>query len=189
MPEEIPARISSMEVIERIREVVKTTVKPTWLNSVPYNFGDASAGRLKADEWRTLGTIYIPIALFSLWGEEYAPNTSAGKRLQKIFDHTMSLVSAVTLACSCNTSHHVASRYRYHIKTYIDQLKVVHPNARYLPNMHMALHIYDCLLLFGPVHAWWTFPFERLVGLLQQLSTNEKPGESSLLYLSDLIKL
>ena len=27
----------------------------------------------------------------------------------------------------------------------------------------MALHLPDYLLLYGPVHSWWTFPFERLI--------------------------
>lgn len=36
-----------------IREVIKDMVTPSWLESVPHNFGDALAGTLKADEWRT----------------------------------------------------------------------------------------------------------------------------------------
>jgi hypothetical protein len=42
---------------------------PSWLQLVPYNFGSAAAGSLKADEWRTMTTVYIPVALVSLWGE------------------------------------------------------------------------------------------------------------------------
>jgi hypothetical protein len=53
----------------RIREVIRDTDTPSWLPSVPYNFGDASAGNLKADEWRTMSTVYLPISLVSLWGE------------------------------------------------------------------------------------------------------------------------
>ncbi|KAF9066186.1 hypothetical protein BDP27DRAFT_1150464, partial [Rhodocollybia butyracea] len=36
------------------------------------------------------------------------------------------------------------------------------------PNIHTAGHIYDFLLLFGPVMSWWCFPFERLIGALQK---------------------
>lgn len=155
MPEGIPAHISSMEVLEHIREVVKTTVKPIWLNSVPYNFGDASTGRLKADEWQTLGTIYIPIDLFSLWGEEYAPNTSTSKRLQKDLDHTMSLVSAVTVACSHSTSHHIASRYHYHIKTYIDQLTHrANEHKKFLFMLLNVYHLFEIELCNKNQHIW-----------------------------------
>lgn len=41
----------------------------------------------------------------------------------------------------------------------------------------MAFHIKDYLVLFGPVHAWWTFPFERLIGMLQRMPNNGKIGE------------
>ena len=30
---------------------------------------------------------------------------------------------------------------------------------------------------YGPVHAWWTFPFERLIGLLQRIPTNFQNGK------------
>lgn len=34
------------------------------------------------------------------------------------------------------------------------------------PNMHMHLHLADCLQDFGPFHAFWLFSFERYNGLL-----------------------
>jgi hypothetical protein len=53
--------------MDRIRQVINETATPSHINSVPNNFGDPRAGTLKADEWRKLMTIYIPIALISLW--------------------------------------------------------------------------------------------------------------------------
>ncbi|KAJ7202405.1 hypothetical protein GGX14DRAFT_370407 [Mycena pura] len=40
----------------------------------------------------------------------------------------------------------------------------------------MAFHIYDFLLLFGPIISWWTFPFERVIGFLQKINTNDHIG-------------
>ncbi|KAJ6484909.1 hypothetical protein C8R45DRAFT_829718 [Mycena sanguinolenta] len=42
--------------------------------------------------------------------------------------------------------------------------------------MHAAFHIYDFILLFGPVVDWWCFPFERLIGTLQKINTNDHVG-------------
>ena len=42
---------------------------PSWVGSVPQNFGDAVVGTLKADELWTLGTIHLPLALISVWGQ------------------------------------------------------------------------------------------------------------------------
>ncbi|KJA13345.1 hypothetical protein HYPSUDRAFT_151691, partial [Hypholoma sublateritium FD-334 SS-4] len=51
------------KVLQRVRDVIRDTDTPSWLPSVPYNFGSTSAGHLKADEWRTLTTVYFPISL------------------------------------------------------------------------------------------------------------------------------
>ena len=64
----IPLKVVTLEVMQRIRDVVCDTVTPSLISSGPYNFGDASAGTLKADEWHTMSTIYIPLALVSMWG-------------------------------------------------------------------------------------------------------------------------
>ena len=44
------------------------------------------------------------------------------------------------------------------------------------PNIHAAGHIYDFLLLFGLVMSWWAFPFEYLIGVLQQVNMNDYIG-------------
>ncbi|KIM53743.1 hypothetical protein SCLCIDRAFT_138348, partial [Scleroderma citrinum Foug A] len=139
-----------MQTLGHIREVIRNTSTPSWFTSVPKNFGDQAAGMIKADKWRSLITIYIPITLISLWG---AGTPQADLKL--ILDNTMDLISAV----------------------YVGNLKHVHPTFGLRPNHHASFHIYNYLVLFGPVHSWWTFPFERLIGILQRLSSNHKNGE------------
>ncbi|KAI9464872.1 hypothetical protein HD554DRAFT_2026214, partial [Boletus coccyginus] len=56
------------------------------------------------------------------------------------------------------------------------------------PNHHASFHIYDYLVLFGPVHSWWTFPFEQLIGVLQRLPNNHKSGELETTMLHTYIK-
>lgn len=163
---------------------------PSWLGSVPYNFGDAAAGNLKADEWRTMFTVYLPIALVSLWGEGTShPSAGVAEKLRDVLDHTMSLVSAVTLACMRTVTRDRTEAYRDYVATWVRDLNRLHPHIGHRTNNHMAFHIYDFLLLFGPVHSWWCFPFERLIGRLQRLPTNHKFGESPILYRVHVIAL
>ncbi|KAF7334170.1 hypothetical protein MVEN_02323200 [Mycena venus] len=56
-------KIVTLEGLRFIQEVIAKTVTPSWINSVPKNYGESNAGTIKADEWRLLATIYIPIAL------------------------------------------------------------------------------------------------------------------------------
>ncbi|KAH7902858.1 hypothetical protein BJ138DRAFT_1021446, partial [Hygrophoropsis aurantiaca] len=70
-----------------------------------------------------------------------------------------------------------ANAYRVCIANYVGNLKSIHPTFGLRPNHHASFHIYDYPVLFGPVHGWWTFPFERLIGILQRLPGNHKSGE------------
>ncbi|KAF8547083.1 hypothetical protein OG21DRAFT_1425498 [Imleria badia] len=70
--------------------------------------------------------------------------------------------------------------YRLCITEYLGALKRIHPGFNSRPNHHAAIHISDFLNLFGPVHSWWAFPFERLIGILQCLPKNHKSGKFSM---------
>lgn len=175
-----PLKIVTPDVIQRIRDVIRDTASPSWLNSVPRNFGDAAAGTLKADEWRTMWTVYLPMALVSLWGEGISHQSAdTPQKLRDVLDHSMALASAITLACMRTTTQARATAYRAHVVAWVRNLERLYPNINHRTNNHMAIHIYDFLLLFGPVRSWWCFPFERLIGQLQRLHTNHKFGASS----------
>ena len=163
--------------MRRIHKVVRDTNTPSWVNSVPSAFGDASTGTLKADEWCTMITIYLPIALISLWstGVSESPHRAA-PHLQLVLNHIMALVSAVILASMRTSTESRAKAYQENMVEYLHNLKELFPHVTYRPNHHMALHISDFLLLFGPAHSWWCFPFERLIGQLQRLPTNHLFG-------------
>ena len=46
------------------------------------------------------------------------------------------------------------------------------------PNMHLHLHLKECLRDYGPPHAFWCFPFERYNGLLGSYHSNKKSIEA-----------
>lgn len=168
-------QIDTQEVLGRIHSVIRDIVVPSWLGSVPRNFGDKAAGMIKADEWRTLATVYLPIALISLWGLT-SPRNDVALDLRPVLNHTMDLVSAVYLACARTTSKNRATAYQAYIVNYIRKLKAIHPTFNARPNHHASFHIHDYLILFGPVQSWWSFPFERLIGTLQRLPKNHRLG-------------
>ncbi|KIM61165.1 hypothetical protein SCLCIDRAFT_122774 [Scleroderma citrinum Foug A] len=143
------------DVLKQIRDIIRETMMPSWFGSVPGNFSDISVGTIKADEWHSLITVYIPITLISLWG---GPSSKA--TLKPILDHTMDLVSAVYISCARTMTSECATAYHSYIASYVGSLKCVHPAFNVQPNHHATFHVYDYLVLFSPVHSWWTFPFE-----------------------------
>jgi Domain of unknown function (DUF4218) len=161
--------------MEQIHADIASTITPSWLASVPSNLGSASHGKLKADQWRVLASVYLPISLIRLWWSVELGNARS-ESCQKILDVTISLLSAVSIATSRVTSPRHADLYLQHMQAYLTGLKELFPDFKFVPNQHMALHLRDYILLYGPVHSWWAFPFERMIGILQRISTNYKEG-------------
>lgn len=180
-PDMVPA-VSSLALVKYIQHTIKETVSPSWIHSVPRNYGEANAGSIKADEWRILSTVYLPIALVTLWGDNDGAPPAQDSYLLKVLDHTMALFQAVTLVVRYTMNKSRIAKYRQYIKEWVDGLPVLHPHTTKFslrPNVHAALHLYDFLTLFGPVISWWCFPFERLIGGLQKTKTNNLIGGKS----------
>ena len=49
------------------------------------------------------------------------------------------------------------------------------------PNLHLHLHLKDCLLDYGPSHTFWCFAFERCNGVLGSFHTNKKAPETQIM--------
>jgi len=174
-------KLCTKSTIEYIQHIIKMTSTPSWIYSVPYNYGEANAGSIKADEWRILSTIYLPIALVTLWGDRNITArdlnaTPSEQYFLKVLDNSMALFQAVTLVVRYTMAQVRAKQFRHHLKDWVEGLQSLYPHVKdhaRRPNVHAAFHIYDFLLLFGPVTSWWCFPFERLIGALQKINTND----------------
>ena len=145
-------------------------------------------GTPKADEWRTMATIYFPITLILCWGSE-AKDSEGISRLQ-LLELTMCVVQATWLACRRQMSEERKAAYLTYMCTYLHNLSNTVEGVKFRPNQHFSLHIYDFLDLWGPVYSWWCFPFERINGLLQRIATNNMFGKFlTLTHLSSFHKL
>ena len=160
-------------ILAQLRRDIRKTYLPSWMQRPPLNFGSPSHGKLKADQWRTVCTVSMVITLVRLWSSADASDND--KALLKNFLH---LVSAVDLGSRRSMSKERAKAFDEHMFYYLSGLRDLFDH-QFVPNHHLSLHLYDCLVLFGPVHGWWAFPFERYNGLLRRMNINYKPGSYS----------
>ncbi|KAI0746378.1 hypothetical protein C8Q80DRAFT_1219846 [Daedaleopsis nitida] len=158
-------------VLGVLREDIRDVVLPSWLDKPPSNIGEKGHGKLKADHWRTLCTVIMPITLVRLWAIHTALPAQA-----EALTNFMHLIAAVDLATRRSMSVDRAHLFDRHMEAYIQGLRAIY-HATLVPNHHLSLHLRECLLLFGPTHGWWAFPFERYNGLLQRLKTNQRPSD------------
>ena len=165
---EIPGAIIDAETLLEIRRDIKNTLTPSWFPGVPSHFGSARAGKLKASKWQAIIVLHAPLTLCRLWGD----NGTGNSQQYEFLKNTMNLVAAVILATSFNTSPLIAKEYTTYMQAYLRGLKILFPQMDFVDTHHLALHIGELLNLLGPVHSWWMFPFERLIGQLQKVATN-----------------
>ncbi len=118
-----------------------------------------------------------------MWGEGTEHETpELASSLRRVLDHTMALVSAVSVACLRVMTPNRALAYQTNIRQWLHDLEDIHgPVIGKRVNPHMAIHISQFLCLFGPVRSWWTFPFERLIGQIQRIPHNHMFGGEILL--------
>ncbi|KAI0370445.1 hypothetical protein BV20DRAFT_1035911 [Pilatotrama ljubarskyi] len=165
------------DVLQQVRDDIAKTTLPSWVEAPPRNLGSPSHGKLKADHWRTVGTVSLVITLVRLWGAR-----SASPEEQAVLENFVALSSAVDLATRRSMSPSRAASFDHHMEAYVRGLRTLF-DISLVPNHHLSLHLKQCLELFGPVHGWWAFPFERYNGMLQRLNTNSKPAEMPLTFM------
>ncbi|KAI0672553.1 hypothetical protein C8Q78DRAFT_971155 [Trametes maxima] len=176
--ERLSQSVFSGSVLDAIRGDIQASFMPSWLPKPPRKFGSASHGKLSADQWRTSCTVNMVITLGRLWGA-----ASATDEEKKALENFMHLIAAVDLATRRSMTVQRAELFDHHISEYLRGLRSLY-NAPLVPNHHLSLHLIECLILFGPTHAWWAFPFERYNGLLQRLNTNHRTEDMPKTFMS-----
>ena len=160
-------KLATPELMWQIQDVIKDTVIPSWINSIPYNYGEAAASILKADKWRNMTTIYFPLALISMWGKGSIHQTALDAiKLHEILEHTMLLVSAILLVCMHTMTETQSKAYLDCMIQYISTLPKL---ANINPNHHMSMHVPLFMQLYGPKKSSLTSVVSRITITLEHL--------------------
>ncbi|KAI7941584.1 hypothetical protein MJO29_013658 [Puccinia striiformis f. sp. tritici] len=165
-------------MLKKINSFLKRVCIPTWIKRAIPVLGKASFGRLKADEWRNLFTIQLPLILPHLWNN----GERSSQSLLHNFAHLVSLVT-VALKRAMNSNH--IKNYCHHLHSYIESCLTLFPDVTLAPNHHMAFHLADCLERFGPSRAWWSFSMERLMAQVLKNTGNNRIGQLEITYLTN----
>lgn len=144
---------------------------PSWAPRGPAHPGETKWGKLHADQWQSLCTIYLPVTLTRLWG-----NKLIHSREYRMLQNFFHLVTALKLGSTRTTSHRRIEEYEDHMREYLKTLLNLFPGTAVTPYQHMALHVGQQLRRFGPTHAWRCYAFERFNHIFQKIETNKIYG-------------
>jgi hypothetical protein len=166
--------------LKLLQKHIESIIRPPYRKPPPRDLGNPGHGKLKADQWKTCIEFDIPVLFAQLWSRETSPpgqDLDVTARRDKVFRSIMHLAVAVRWGTSYRISEHHSQLFEENMVAYLRLLLELYPNIQFRPNHHTALHIGPLLMKFGPVHSWWMFPFERVIGILQKFNTNSKMGK------------
>jgi hypothetical protein len=175
LSEESEVIVLNRPILEQLDQVILDTTLPTWLTRPPLNVGSAKLGKLKADVWRTLGTVHLVIMLIRLWSGQ-----DATQRQKEYLENFLALATAIRWATARHTSEYHIKNFEEQIQKYFATLLKIFAKDKLVPNHHASLHLGEFMRSLGPVHGWWTFLFERFNGIIQRQNTN---NQASVYYL------
>ncbi|KAJ6535734.1 hypothetical protein B0H19DRAFT_963643 [Mycena capillaripes] len=158
-------------------------VIPVWIDRPPVNLGEKAHGKLKADNWFVLFTIFFPLIIPELWH-----HPSSSRRDNKLLDNFHDLIGATNILCSYTTSPAEADDY---VKIYLDYLqssKSLFPGLTTRPNHHYAIHNGDQMKWWGPLIKLSEFMYESHNGSLQKIKTNNHMWELDLTMLRQICR-
>ncbi|MBW0469066.1 hypothetical protein O181_008781 [Austropuccinia psidii MF-1] len=156
--------------------LMDTLVLPTGVSTLGRNIGSAKHGRLKASQWLSLYTLVIPLVFPEMYmdgHDKISIESNRGKFLQNTGD----LVQCTRIACTRSLKDGHAGRFYNAYNRYTMTSKYLFNNPNIKPNHYYALHIPEQLKIWGPLMGVAEFAGERMIGLLQNIPTNQKIGE------------
>ena len=136
----------SQQDIECIQKQCEKFLIPYDVGRLPLKIGSNFAG-FTADQWRTWTTVLSAVVLKGILPER---------------DYTcwILFVNACRLLCSrIITKSNVRTAHDY-LTLFCKKVETIYGKSACTPNMHLHLHLAECLLDFGPVHTIWCYSFE-----------------------------
>ncbi len=161
------ACVFTQDQLAQIHLCLAETVIPAWVERPPINLGQKSHGKLKADQWLKLFSVFLPLILPELWSL-----TPISSQNHMLLDNFHDLVTCTNILCAYTVSNDSADLYFDHYISYCKSSKVLFPNVKTRPNHHYAMHNRDLLKFWGPLIKLSEFPYEQHNGYLQKVKTN-----------------
>lgn len=147
-----------------IEQRISKILTPRDVGRIPLKIVSGFSG-FTADQWRNWTNIFSPVALKGL-----LPNNHLACWL--LFVRASSLLSTrIISTAAINDAHQF-------LVAFSKQFCLLYGKDACTPNMHMSLHLKQCLEDYGPLHSFWCYAFERCNG---KYHTNNQSIESQIM--------
>lgn len=159
--------ILNSRALSIIEERVESITTPKDIGRLPTKIASSFAG-FTADQWKNWTIIFSPVVLKGLLPENHL-------RCWLLF------VKACILLCTRTIYRKSLDSADICLLQFCKKFQELYSSSECTPNMHMHLHLKDCVLDYGPVYSFWLFAFERYNGILGSYQTNNRLIEVQLM--------
>ena len=112
---------------------------------------------MKADEWKNFVFIYSMYCLKDILPKEK-------------FDHWLLFVEVCKLLCTRAITNDDAKKAHDLLQEFCQGVEDIYGKKFCTANMHLHMHLAECIQDFGPVYSFWCFSFERYDGILGSIT-------------------
>ena len=163
----IKNEILTRQDIDRMETEMSELHAPHSVGRLPLKIGTGFSG-FTADQWKNWTVGYSAVVLRGVLPSEH-------------LRYWLMFVKACTLLCTrCLVKENVELAHQY-LHMFCKMFLEVNGPASCTPNMHLHLHLKECLYDYGPPYAFWCYAFERYNGLLGSFPTNQRNIGSQLM--------
>ena len=152
--------------LKMIHACIFETVIPSWIERPPPSLGEKAHGKLKADQWFVLFSVFLPLVIPEMWQQ------SSNPRHRTLINNFYNLVTCTNIVCAYSVTSDSADAYLNHYIEYRESCRILFPNNGSCPNHHYAMHNSDLMKFWGPLMPLSEFGGERHNGHLQNIKTN-----------------
>jgi hypothetical protein len=158
-----------------IWKALPNIIVPCGVTQVPPNLGNPKHGKIKASEWHSLFSKYLPLSLIDFFVNNLAQSLSSDN--QNMLLNFLSLVICTNIVSLKSTSDADSNKLEEAYSLYTETSNVVFDNPKIVSNHHYALHLPKEIRWWGSLSNVSKFSGERVNGILQKMKTNGIIGE------------
>lgn len=146
--------------MERIHDIIQRTLVPSSIGRLPHKILSGFSG-FTADQWKNWSVLFSLVCLHGILPAEHIECWRVFVQMCLLISTPLISLADVTKAATLATD-------------FVTRFEVLYGKHRVTPNMHLHMHLTECILDFGPVYTFWLYSFERYNGILGNYSTNQK---------------
>ena len=149
--------------LKHIEHTVSKITTPRNVGRLPLKIASGFAG-FTADQWRNWIIVFSPVALKNILDPDHL-------RCWLLF------VRACFVLCNRIITSQAIEEMHCYLVQFCKHFEELYGVSACTPNMHLHLHLKDCIKDYGPAHSFWCYGFERFNGILGRYHTNHQSIE------------